>query len=204
VTGQQDYIGRTGNELWNQEVTDVSQGREMDQRERRIINCRGFKCTWFVQNALIGQPIFFNIALLAKKSLTVDGPIQETNFFRSHSVFRAVDFGAVTMTPFEKYTRAINPDDYTILWRKRFMLGCSSANSSNNQMGGMSSIKVITKYLKLNRAVTYANQESNSATDGQVSMVYWGSNAISGDGSLKTPTFNIAHRIVMYFKEPKQ
>jgi len=204
VTANQDMILRTDNTLWVNDITDLPQGNEMDQRERGIINCRGFKINCLFYNILASTAVFVNFAVIAPKKLSTDTPAQGENFFRANGSNRSTDFAGVGETPFERHIRSINPDDYTILWHKRFMLAPSQAAAGGANMGSLRSIRHIAKYIRLNRAITYERQESIKATDGQVAIAYWFGRAGATDGSTQANTVSVHERVVMYFKEPKQ
>lgn len=197
---------RATNSLWSQKITDCAQGSEMDQRERGIINCRGFKINFLFYNILPSTPLYVNFAVIAPKRLTSGSPtpVEGANFFRSAGATRASDFTGAGETPFERHVRMINPDDYTILYHKRMTLAPSSASAGGGNSGGIPSFRAINKYLKLNRAITYANPESTSATDGMVSIAYWFGAVAGSDGVTPVAACTVHERVVMYFKEPKQ
>jgi len=204
LTADQDMTTRTDNTLWGNEITDCNQGSEMNNRERGIINCRGFKLTYFFQNVVANSALFVNFAVVAPKQLPLDtSAVSGTNFFRSAGNFRGLDFLAPGNTPFERHIHAINPDDYHILYHARFILG-PAASSNGENAGYKPSFKRVTKYIKMNRAITYQAQEGSSATDGKVSVAYWFGLVGSNEGTTQTATCAVHERAVMYFKEPKQ
>jgi len=204
LTADQDATARTDNTQWSQEITDCSQGSEMNQRERGIINCRGFKIDYFFQNLLANSALYVNMAVVAPKQLSTDNnAVQLGQFFRSAGNNRALDFNAPGTVPFERHILGINPDEYHILKHKRFILAAAAA-STGEWGGNRSSFRHVKMYIKMNRAVTYQAAESASATDGKVGIVYWFGQVGSTDGTTTSAACNVSDRVVMYFKEPKQ
>lgn len=205
ITAEVAATTRTDNTLWNQEITDCPQGSEMNQRERGIINCRGFKIDYFFQNVLANSAVFCNFAVLAPKSLSSDSnAVEAGQFFRAAGQNRAQSFNTVGVQPFARHILNINPDEYIILWHKRWILG-PAAQANGEQAGMRPSFNWLHKYIKLNRAVTYQAAESQSATDGKVAVAYWfGQVGGTTDTSVQTAAVQVSDRVVMFFKEPKQ
>jgi len=204
VTANQDAVTRTDNTLWGQEITDCTQGSEMDQRERGIINCRGFKIDMSFISIVNNQALYMNFAIIAPKRPPTTAALSGDSWFRGNGQFRAINFIGSGDSPFTRHTRNINPDEYVILKHWRFILAPSSASAGAYNLGSRSSVKHIKAYIKLNRAITYEAQESSAATDGMVSLAYWGGRVGSVDGVPQTNAFLVSERVVMYFKEPKQ
>jgi len=192
--------------LWGLDLTQCQQGSEMNQRERGIINCRGFKTYMMIRNQNANGAMLANVAMIAPKSTdTVGGDIPTgTRFFRGNGAVRALDFQGVGVWPFQRFITPINPDDYTIIWHKRRVLAPANAAATSQNHGSRSSIWFLRKYTKLDRAITYLNPESNVATDGRIYLVYWFGRegaSVSTNTLLETA---VTEKHIMYFKEPKQ
>jgi len=204
ITAQSNPTAKLTNTLWGEDLTECVLGPGQNQRERGVINCRGFKIDVHMHNTSGSFAQYANFAIVAPKRLVGStDPLEGTNFFRGNGTLRAIDFNAVGVIPFERYVRSINPDDYTILYHaRRILLPNNSAGAFNSQRG--SSFWNIRKYIKLNRAITYANPESIRATDGMVGFCYWFGRMDSSDGVTAVAEVTVTERAVMYFKEPKQ
>jgi len=190
--------------LYGLDITQLAQGQEQNQRERGVINCRGFKTQIMFQNLQGSATLYVNIAMIAPKSTDSSGGDIPVNarFFRLNGAQRSLDFNQVGVSPFQRHISSINTDDYTVLWHKRRVLCPNSNGTAANVMNTKNSMWLCNKYTKLSRQIRYGAAESSAATDGRVYLVYWcGVNGFPADPGV---TFQISRRCIMYFKEPKQ
>lgn len=189
--------------LYKFDCTQSTQGNEINQRERGIINCRGFKFYGHFQNTSGALGLYLNVAMICPKSTNTTGgdAVSDLGFFRANGIVRAQDFGPA-QTPFRAHVLNINPDDYTVLWHKRKLLAPNNGNASTWGSNARNGDYIMTKYTKINRRITYQNPESSAATDGRVWLVFWAGSTAAAETI--QPAYARSIRCIMYFKEPKQ
>ncbi len=174
-------------------------GNPINQRQRDIINLRGFKLCMEIQNNL-ETPLHFNIAVLATKE-GANESIPNGQFFRGSGESRSTDFGSSGLTSNDYHCRPINSDLYTVLMHHRMTLNANTPVGQNNNMG--TSYYQFMKYLPVKRQLRYASSSPTSCQS-KITLVWWcdGWQTPSGSGSV-SDAVTVTERYVMYFKEPK-
>jgi len=187
--------------LFSVDLTQVSFGQEINQRERGMINCRGIKFDLNFQNLSGSSACYINVALLCPKATSIGDAVTNTAFFRSNGINRQIDY-TTGLAPFDKWTLNINTDEYIVLWHKKKILAPNSTQSAAEAMNLKNSGWYLKRYTKIGRQIRYANPESDTATDGRMFLVYWGGTYGAVDET--TPgSFQYCSKIVHYFKDPK-
>lgn len=187
--------------LFSVDLTELSFGQEINQRERGMVNCRGIKFDLNFQNLAGSSACYINVALVCPKATNIGDGVSNTAFFRSNGVNRQIDF-TTGLAPFDKHTLNINTDEYIVLWHKKKILGPNSSQSAAECMYNRNSNWYLKRYTKIGRQIRYANPESATATDGRMFLVYWG--GTYGQTDETTPgSFQYCSKIVHYYREPK-
>lgn len=186
--------------LYAFDLTGIPQGEEPTQRERDLINLRGFKVCMEVVNTS-DAPLYFNFAIISPKTDVNLNPIE---FFRSYSDNRGTDFESPNISSLDYHCRPINTDVFNILHHKRYVLTTKSNLEKGEVFAGNASIRVM-RYFPVRRQVRYRRQLEG---DGDfcttpIFFVFWA--AIAGFGTETEPqfAFRTDTRVVTYFREPK-
>jgi hypothetical protein len=182
----------------------ASVSNAINERQRDIVNCRGFKIDIYVVNNNQDRLYQFNWAIISPKEQD-SGDTLTAEFFRAYDATRSINFNATTNTGMELTSSPINTDAYTVFVHRRCYLmpnkfGTMSVDykTSDDRPG----FKKLSYYLPLNRQLRYKSSESNC--EEPMYLVYWMTHPFklsTVTGGLQVGT--ISHRIVMYWKEPK-
>lgn len=169
---------------------------EINERQRQIVNFRGFKFCATFKNLQAAGILMGNLAILAPKG--VNTAPSTTDFFRSYenSVSRAKDFGN-GLTANEFHCLPINADKYKVLKHWRFRLAPEGVRNCGNDKY----YKTMQFYYKLNRQLRW---DDLNVCQTPIYIVRWWDNL--GTASLAGPTLNVCNtqvRVINYWREPK-
>lgn len=186
--------------LYTQNLTELGFGDDINQRQRQLINLRGFKlCTHFRNDD--DDPIYLNVAVVHGK-LSEAAPTS-VEFFRGNGNSRGVDFGS-GLTPLQFHCLNINTDSYVILRHKRYIIK-GKANTATNYVDRSGKNYMTMKWwIPLKRQLRYESNASTQPTTGNVWLVYWADQigATSGTAS-QLGVFTASERHITYFRETK-
>jgi len=184
--------------LYQYGLTDIDQGTAINQRERRMVNLRGFKICMEVKN-IATTPLYLNVAILSPKDGAAD--VTTSDFFRGAGANRGRDFG-IGLNSNEFHCLPINSDRYTILKHKRYRLVPGNTPSDTASLNGYSYMN-LDWWVPLKRQIRY-DADTGQPESGKVYMVYWADNFSTAGGSAVNPAqMVVTRRVVTYFKEPK-
>jgi len=185
-------------------LTDISKNITADEniheRARDIVNFRGAKLCYNFRNQQ-NNTMLCNFAVLRVKKAGGITP-ETTDFFRSQGAAtgRARNF-ASNLTAMEFHCLPINTDEYDVLMHKRFRIqGLSDASDKEAQ--GTNFFK-IEKYIKVGRQLRYDSTGGTPTGNSALYAVYWFDFQMAGSGTGASFGPQIQHRVVAYFKEPK-
>lgn len=177
------------------DILDITRGTQLDNRQRDIINVRGFKLCMEVKSLLAtfatGEHIMFNIALISNRNGTAPDAI---DFFRNSSGdARSTDFSnGLTSTEF--HCLPINTDKYAVLMHKRFMLGDSLNDANPSHL-------FIEEYIPINRQFRY-NDGTTSIPNNALHLIYWADiSMLPGGSTPSADAYQVSNTGVVYFKE---
>jgi len=199
ATDSADNVLRNTRQQYVHSLSDIPEGTELDARQRRIVNLRGFKLCLEVKS--IGPaPLYVNIAVLSPKGNAENVTVND--FFRSsQATDRARDF-ADDLNSNEFHCLPINADRYTILKHKRYRLIPGGTESGSVSQQGLSYMNV-DWYIPLKRQLRY-DGTTGQPEAGAVSLVYWFDEFATSSGTASTTGIvQMSRRCVTYFKEPK-
>jgi hypothetical protein len=171
---------------------------EIDQRQRQIVNLRGFKHCLMLEN-LSADPVLANWAVIIPKDKTEFALTATNRFFRGTGNARGLDFGN-DLCSNDFRCRPINTDKFTVLRHKRFVLGPGGANTigwSNQRQ----SYRTNDYYMKINRQFRFSQGED--VPEQQLFIVHWYDVWGAPSGSPVAPgVVRESSRVISYFKEP--
>lgn len=202
ITGQNPTTNRSTRTLYTEGLTDIAEGEQIDQRERKLANIRGFRICMEVNNKS-NKPLNFNIAIVSPK----DGAngVVTSAFFRSYIANdRARDFDN-TLSSIELKCQPINTDRYTVLKHKRYRLipGNSGLGTETVSLSGHSFMN-IDWYQSLKRQARWAAAGALQPQSGEVWLVWWADGWSSDPNTLpETQAYTTAHKVIATFKDPK-
>ena len=185
--------------LYVTNVTVLTKGDDIDQRERNSINLRGVKIESFNTNKL-GRPMVLHFALVFPKT---ESTVSTTNFFRQNfGAERGADFGT-PLTANEFNNLGINTDKFVVLKHMRYHLNEDSHNQDFRNYNG-SNYASVRKYMKVGRQLQYEQNTATIPTNGNIFVCFWTDevNAAAGSPAL-VDAWEHDLRIITYFREPK-
>ena len=188
--------------LYEQVLTYPIVGSGISDRERRMINLRGFKfCIEFKlaprfelpNGSLRNNSVYFNWAVVSsKKEPTGDGPANANNhFFRGVAGNRAEDFDALQRS-IDLKCRAINTDEWNVHMRKSFKINGAS-------VGGSSLSRTIEAWLPIKRQIRFNDENEPSA---KLYMCYWAAVDGANTSTSFDEVYKIQWHVTTYFREP--
>lgn len=178
-------------------LSDIPKGDAINERERDIVNVRGFKVCMELNN-VTSKPMYVNMAMICPKNSSAPSVI---NFFRDSGLKRAKNFDD-NLTSLELHCLPINTDLYTVLRHKRMILAPGDTPTDTATLTGRSYTNV-DWYVPLKRQMRYASTSALNSAD-RVYLVYWCdlyATGINIPGTLNA--LQAAERHITYFREPK-
>lgn len=162
-----------GWKLYYQDMTNISRGTTLSQRQRDVVNCRGFMIDGYfrtiTQTTGAGLPsdvYMLNVAVLAPEVPQATREVLGTDFFRAmdDGDKRTTDF-ATTLGTIDLHKLPINTDKFVVLKHKRYMMNTFGAQHK----GWMKKIKW---WIPLKRQLVY-NSTAGTSCQSPVYFVYW-------------------------------
>lgn len=201
-----NYFGslRDSNTLHNDNINLLLRGDEINQRERNIINLRGWKIDMTIFNQT-ASPQIVNVAIL--QNTNNDGGPQNSNFFKAEgdTTERAVDADS-TISVLKWAHGIINRELYNVLMHKRFMIGPNALFSDFDSGAVMHSWKNFKRYVPLKRQISY-DTAGNEPMSNDVHICWWTTlikNQVTP--GVSTPTVNAVlfnMQVRQVFRDPK-
>jgi len=184
--------------LLQHELILPQEGTTPAQRQRNLINLRGFKlCMEFqtsnvVATAPSAYEYYVNIALLIDKRDPQNSTLSGTRFFRdSNGTDRGIDFAAVPDS-LGKNCLPINSDQFLVFWRTKFKLASLHPSGDDKSWN-----HTIDQYIPINRQIRFT--ETNTP-DTRFHVVYW-INQVGTTGVTPVVRGTVAYRHITYFRE---
>lgn len=190
-------------------VCNLGKGSAINERERDIINCRGFRVRMHIQN-LSYYPVTWHMALVAPKedwNRTGDG------FIRGHYGTRDLNIDEV-QSGVENNENAVNTDKFVVVKHHRIKIGPSgdpdttqtSAVNRYNFANVRQNWVYKEYFFKLNRQLRYEDSNANCLTP--MYLCTWFDYSGRGAGvawnTLQTGAkCKMTGDVLMYFREPK-
>lgn len=181
---------------YNMTLVAVAKGTQISQRERDIINCRGFQIFFDIRNEGLtaNDVLYVNCAVVAPKDSIAINPV---NFFRALSDLdsRSYDFN-LGRTSIELHRLPLNTDTFTILKHKRFSLTQKGAGIAGFQ-------KTFKWWIPLRRQLTYGDANADSCIT-PIFFVYWCDKAFNSSGAPAVPNVAVVQiKVTTFFRDTK-
>jgi len=208
VQYQQAYVTKSGKTLYVNPLDNLAFGTDTNQRERNIVNIRGFHICLGVKTE-VNHPIYLNIAVISPKDISISSAADVgSNFFRNYAANdRGLDFGSAT-TALQMHCSPINPEIHNILWHTKTRIAGksdSSGGGTGDWSSALSSYKNYEKYISLSRQLSYDSTGSSTPKNGRIFLVYWMNKIGDSDaGGMATAGVlaNIETNVITYFRDP--
>lgn len=183
--------------------TQIAQGNEIDQRERRSANLRGISFCIEMRNTS-ERPLYVNMAVVHVKGCHDVNTVHE-EFFRGEDTARAIDFND-TLSSNELHCLPLNTDKFVVLSHKRLLLNGpkeSMVQDYNDQEG--KNYANLMWYQKIDRNIQFTSADRTSVTDGSaVYLMYWCDQFLTEANTTSTASaLKLSKRIVAHWKDPQ-
>lgn len=172
----------------------------IQDRQRDIVNIRGFKFCFHVRNNGT-VPQYHNVAVVFdKRSNDGSATIASNDFFRGLYSERALDFDQNLLTALNFHCLPLNKDRFTILWHKRFVLGPGSTPAAAYTARNRDNYKTFMKYLPLKKQIQFEDDNPQSS----IWLIQWADRIDASIASIpQTNDWSLSRTIITYFREPK-
>lgn len=159
--------------LYSEELTKITRGTELSQRQRDVINLRGIDIdasfrtiTQSTGAGLLSDIYYLNVAILAPKT-RVDPANFTSNFFRAMDGTdeRERDFDP-TLGSMDLHTLPVNTDIWYVLRHQRHAMP-----TFQSSIPGWN--KRIKMYVPIDRQVSYTVRSANDSCNDPIYIVYW-------------------------------
>lgn len=196
AAGFEPYASRT---LHTRSLMSITKGDLRNQRERNIVNLRGFKICLYFRNQT-NNPMYLNVAVIVPKNATVPST---TNFFRSNASERGRDFDSASMTALDFHCYNINTDNYHILRHKRYQLTKNGQTNTAHAEHSSRNYITIDWWIKLQRQIRWDGDTSGPIND-HAYLAYWCDEMGLNQGAPPNATaIGTQFRTIVYFREPR-
>lgn len=209
VQYQQAYVTKNGKTLYVNPLDNLAYGTDTNQRERNIVNVRGFHICMGIKSE-VNHPIYLNIAVISPKDISISTSADVgVNFFRNYAANdRGLDFGNA-QTALQMHCSPINPEVHNILWHTKTRIAGkadSSGGGGGDFSSALTSYKNYEKWVPLSRQLSYDAVGSATPKNGRVFLVYWMNKVGDSDaGGMATAGVlaNVETNVITYFRDPK-
>lgn len=180
-------------------LNDLTQGPNIDMRERGVANIRGYAVKFATQclepGTFTGTGVFvMNIAIISPKHQSI---INTDGFFRDYRSSRDVDF-SVALGSLEINNNPINTDKYHVL--RHFPVSLSE----NNARKDAGSDKTIRFYCPMKRLVAF-DDDVAASSEAKVFLVWWMDRVVAGAGAtVATGIYNVCVDARTVFNDVKR
>jgi len=199
----------------NDILQDTSSIHEINNRQRQIVNLRGFELRCFVNNRTRkadGLTAHTQVSNIIMRCAVVhprnNTSVLSSNFLRGYTNLRTagVTGGQATV---DLIHSPINKDAYDVLYEKKFVLAPSTTDAATpadreicSQSG--KSFKIWKTYVPINRQMRYKTNAADSQEQ-PIYFVYWGTLGMKSAGTnanRDNERYDIEVDCIQYFNEP--
>lgn len=182
------------------DLTAITKGDGIDQRERDMVNLRGFHVCLSYRN-VTSEPVVINVAIVHDRREADGGaqPIAEEDFFRGSGTQRAIDFGE-QLTGQQMNCLKMNSDRFIILKRKKLLVANVPPATPGGYYNGVSkNWKEYKMWMPLKRQLRY--EDGNCQTP--LALIWWMDGPFTPANTVAISGIETFAHVVTYFKEPK-
>lgn len=168
-------------------------GTDIDERQRAIVNLKGYLINMKFDNTSTVYDMFVNIAVVSPKNF---GSVPTSEFFRGYGTNRGLDFDLNLLNSTEMHWTPINTDKHVVLAHERFQIGKAS-NGYGPDYGQFN------RYIKINKQIRYEDIV-NGAENG-VYLCYWYDyeSAKKGDTAIIN-LMGFQNQVICYYSTPTE
>lgn len=178
--------------LFQHVLTLPQEGTSPSQRNRNMINLKGFKLCMEMVLSSAGagaREYYINVAVLVDRKDRASSSLPSSRFFRdSDGTDRGIDFAAVPDS-LGKNCLPLNSDQFFVFMRKKYRIKPAESDGRNTLL--------IDEYLPINRQIRFS--ETNTP-DTRFHFVYW-LNRTASAGVTPTVIGTGQYRHITYFNE---
>jgi hypothetical protein len=184
-------------------LTNIAQGKGIDQRDRRTIELMGVKMCMEL-TALLNNPLYANVAVVHLKN--TDAGLN-ADFFRGAGGSRGTDFD-ISLNSNKFHCLPLNTDRFVVLLHKRYRLNggvpqVPGPAIETISLGGFNYTNT-ANYVPIKRNIKYTGGGTNSVTaDSNIKLIWWCDTfGAPGNTQPQINQLKMSQRCVAYFKEP--
>lgn len=157
----------------NTPVPNISQGTNINQRDRQQIWLEGMKVNLHVVNKRTASAAVVRWACLSYKGLqnTLATADIKTDMFYGNLSLRYVDFDDIS-DPMHKAQYSINRDKYIVHAEGTFELGGKPAGSAGQAVSDTKNFHTLTRYIPIKRKITY-DGSTGADFENMTFFCYW-------------------------------
>lgn len=185
---------------------DKATTAQIDERERDIVNVRGYTLCLNIASRKMLEPLMFHWAIVAPKdSQNITGDA----FLRGYNEERTRDFKATDVTTLSGTDLARNPintDAFTVFMHKKFLLHPIQAEGDTTNAdypfikSSNTGMKTFQKYIRINRQMRF----NGAASTTPIYLCWWAASPFKKTSDPAGSTaYTMTYRVVAHFKEPK-
>ena len=187
-------------------VTNITKGSDIDNREADLIYFAGCKYRFHVKNPR-QDPLVLHIAICAPREFAGAGgqAAAEQNFFRDVNGTRGLNF-STNMNSLEMNSRGINSDLYHIFSHKRYYFGPDASGtpqSEGYEAYTQKNWKYLSKWVPVKRQIRYEDGTAGSCVN-KVFMFVWSD--LHNAESTQTPQTGVdgMFEVVSYWRNSRE
>lgn len=184
--------------LYVNNISDIAQGADLNNRERATAFVSGFKICMEVRNRT-PSPLYFHYAVLSPKQGTT---VDSTDFFRKkEGSTRSRNFDN-NCSSIEFNCLPINTDKYNILCHKKKLLVAQASGGLTVSLTGKS-YSMIDEWVGLKRQLRWNDATATDSYD-RIFLVHWADEMFVD--SAVTPfanAYDLSKKVVCYFRDPR-
>jgi len=185
---------RDSRTLYNTNLTDISQGSLINQRDRSNILLKGFHIKFDVRNQAlqtVEKRLWLRCAVVQP---ITSNSVSTTDFFRSYTNERSEDFGP-PRAGWAYYDNPINADEYRVIKSWKVELGGLAQENQNKNT------YTVSEYIPINRRVFYDTDAGTTCTT-KFFFVYWAEIPIEASAGAPTAdAFTYSSQHLAYFDD---
>ncbi len=164
------YTARPGNSLIAKEITDLTEGVDINERRRDVIWAKSATLMMHF-SSLISKEMLGRWALVQARDQKIATVADyTTDLFRGTGGNRYIDFGSVT-GPMHKRSYLFNTNRWDVLAQGQINLAGNDASAQYS--GSKSSTFNLQRTIKLNVPVRYDGAGSSNTSVSGVHIIYW-------------------------------
>jgi len=192
-------------------LTTIFQGTSNEERERGLVNLRGFKICQEIYNNTF-EALYVNIAIVHPKKDPVDngeaGVFPDKSlFFRANGSSRGKAFNDPTNSSLDFHCDPINTDQFNVIKHKRYKLAPQVSHGAESRVDTShrgASYMTTKWWVPMKRQLRFNNVQTDTPEGGHIWLVWWADKYKTPAGAAGTSgAFGSQNRVITYFKDTR-